>query len=257
MSWDPGQYNRFADERSTPLEELLAHVPDQAGGEVLDLGCGSGVAIPLIRDRWPGARITAIDNSAEMLEAAGQNSDARTMLIQADIASWTPVGAFDLVFSNAALHWLDDHDTLFPRLMDWLAPGGVLAVQMPNNWAEPSHRLMAETAKSGPWRQKLAPLLREAPVGDIAFYEKLLKPVSQTCDIWETVFAHALQGEDAVYHWIEGTSLKPLLDALEGDERLEFSARYKDALAAAYPRDEDGVTDFPFHRLFIVATACD
>lgn len=257
MTWDPGQYNRFADQRAAPLIELLGRVPERPCSEILDLGCGNGVALPLIRARWPDAAITAIDNSSEMLAAAEKFADSRIRFIEADIANWAPERAFDLILSNAALHWLDDHESLFPRLMGWLAPGGVLAVQMPNNWSQPSHLLMAKTVKNDPWRQKLMPLLREAPVGEQAFYEALLGPLSQSCEVWESVFAHKLEGEDAVFNWIAGTSLKPLLDALEGKARAAFAANYKAALNKAYPRDEAGGTDFPFHRLFIVAVGQD
>ena len=267
MSWDADQYNRFADERAMPLRDLLDSIPRQscnevlacnevpACNEVLDLGCGSGVALPLISGRWPEARITAIDGSAPMLVAAETHADERTRLIQADIANWRPDRAFALILSNAALHWLDSHETLFPRLMGWLAPGGILAVQMPNNWAAPSHRLMAEIAGDDRWREKLAPLLREAPVSDRDFYKDLLGPVSQSCKAWEKTYTHKLSGEDAVYRWIQGTSLKPLLDALDGEERAAFAAHYKEALALAYPRDDAGVTEFPFRRLFILAVS--
>ncbi len=254
MSWDADQYNRFADERALPLRDLLDKIHKPSCGEVLDLGCGSGVALPLISGRWPEARITAIDSSAEMLEAAKAHTNQRTRLIQADIANWKPDRTYDLILSNAALHWLGDHETLFPRLMGWLAPGGILAVQMPNNWAEPSHRLMAEIAGNDRWREKLAPLLREAPVGDVGFYQDLLGPMSE---IRENIYTHKLSGEDAVYRWIKGTSLKPLLDALDAGERAAFAARYKEALALAYPRDDAGMTEFSFRRIFVVATAPD
>lgn len=257
MSWDPGQYNRFADERALPLGDLLARVPRLACSEVLDLGCGSGAALPLIRAGWPEAGITAVDSSATMLDAAKKQADAGTRLVQAEIASWEPQEAFGLILSNAALHWLDDHEELFPRLMEWLAPGGVLAVQMPNNWAEPSHRLMAEMAGRDPWREKLAGLLRPAPVGEVNFYQNLLGPVSQSCEAWEKIYTHKLNGDDAAYRWIQGTSLRPLLDALDDDERTAFAAGYKEALAGAYPCDGAGVTDFPFRRIFIIAISPD
>lgn len=257
MSWDPDQYSRFIGERRLPLGHLLARVPQRPCSEVLDLGCGNGVAIPLIAKRWPEARITAVDASAEMLAAAKGQADERTRLIEADIAHWAPDRAFSLILSNAALHWLDHHDALFPRLMGWLAPGGILAVQMPNNWAEPSHRLMAEIAGDDRWREKLAPLLRRAPVGDAAFYQDLLGPVSESCETWEKFYIHKLEGEDAVYNWIQGTSLKPLLDALDMEERAAFTARYKEALAQAYPRDGAGVTEYPMRRLFVLAVRHD
>lgn len=257
MIWNPTQYSRFADERALPLRDLMDRIPGLTCSEVLDLGCGSGVALPLIAKRWPKARITAVDNSADMLEAAKGRATAGTRLVQADIAHWAPDRAYDLILSNAALHWLNDHQALFPRLMKWLVPGGILAVQMPNNWAEPSHRLLVEAARDDRWGEKLAGLLRQAPVGDIEYYQDLLGSISQRCEAWEEFYTHRLTGDDAVYRWLEGTSLKPLLDALDNGERAAFAAGCKEALAAAYPRDDAGVTDFPFRRIFIMATSLD
>ncbi|MCH7957955.1 MAG: trans-aconitate 2-methyltransferase, partial [Proteobacteria bacterium] len=156
---------------------------------------------------------------------------------------------------NAALHWLDGHEALFPRLAGGLRPGGVLAVQMPRNYAEPSHTCMAEAAEAGPWRARLDAVLRLRPVASPEAYYDMLAPLARTLDIWETVYTHVLEGENPVVEWTRGSALKPLLDALEDDERPAFLAQYTTRIRAAYPRRGDGTTLFPFRRLFIVA-AC-
>jgi len=173
----------------------------------------------------------------------------------ADLATWAPSRPADVIYSNAALHWVDDHRRLFPALLDVLAPGGTLAVQMPRNFAAPSHTLIADAARSGPWRAKLEPLLRPAPVADPSFYHDLLAPLASSLDIWETEYLHVLRGADPVKEWVKGTWLRPLLDALDEAERPAFESRYADMLRVPYPPRLDGRTLFPFRRIFLVATA--
>jgi trans-aconitate 2-methyltransferase len=160
----------------------------------------------------------------------------------------------DVIFSNAALHWLGGHEDLFTRLAGALAPGGVLAVQMPRNFGAPSHTLMADVARDGPWRRTLEPLLRPAPVSEPAFYYDVLARRGARPVIWETEYIQALEGPDPVKEWTKGTWLKPLLDALAEPQRGGFETAYAERVAEAYPRRHDGITLFPFRRLFIVAT---
>jgi len=174
---------------------------------------------------------------------------------QADLATWQPPRPADLIYSNAALHWLAGHERLFPALLAGLAPGGVLAVQMPRNFGAPSHTLISEAARGGPWRATLESLLRPAPVAEPAFYYDLLAPRTSTLDIWETEYLQVLEGADPVKEWTKGTWLRPLLDALAEPERSRFEARYAEMVARAYPPRPDGHTLFPFRRLFIVARA--
>jgi trans-aconitate 2-methyltransferase len=173
--------------------------------------------------------------------------------VTCDLAYWVAPSPADLLYSNAALQWLEDHAGLFPRLMAQLKPEGVLAVQMPRNHDQPSHQAMLAAAEEGDWRDRLRPLLRPSPVARPEVYHALLRPLSQSLDIWETIYQHELTGADPVYEWTKGTALKPLLDALEGRERGGFEAAYRTRVAAAYPPDPDGHTLFPFRRLFIVA----
>jgi trans-aconitate 2-methyltransferase len=174
--------------------------------------------------------------------------------IEGDIARWSPEQPLDLIFSNAALQWLEGHEALFPRLLRALAPGGWLAVQMPRNFAAPSHRLMRETAAEAPWGERLRGLLRSEPVLPPAGYYELLAPLASELDLWETDYLHVLEGETPVLDWVKGTGLRPLLDALgNAQEREAFTTRYQARLAGAYPRRSDGKTLFPFRRLFLIA----
>ncbi|MBI4966724.1 MAG: methyltransferase domain-containing protein [Rhodospirillales bacterium] len=252
MSWDPDLYTRFADHRLRPALDLMARLPLEAPGRVVDLGSGTGNVTALLAARWPAAEIAGVDSSPDML-AKAQARPERIAWTQAPIENWRAAEPVDLVFSNAALHWLDHHERLFPSLIGNLAPGGVLAVQMPRNHGAPSHRRLVEIVRGGPWRKRLEPLLREHPVAEPARYYDWLAPLARDLDIWETEYQHVLEGEDAVLTWIRGTLLRPFLDALTDAERPAFLADLAKRLGADYPRRADGRTLFAFRRLFLVA----
>lgn len=251
MAWNPGQYLRFAGPRLRPALDLVGRIEAEAPGLVCDLGCGAGNVTRLLAERWPGAEVAGVDSSPEMLARARAEAPALSW-IEADLAHWAPPRPADVLFSNAAFNWLDDHAGLFPRLVAALAPGGVLAVQMPRNHGAPSHTCMVEAAARGPWRDVLAPLLRPSPVAEPAFYYDLLAPLAEV-ELWETEYLHVLEGDDPVVAWTSGTALKPLLDALDEPWRGAFLAEYRARVAEAYPRRPDGRTLFPFRRLFLLA----
>jgi trans-aconitate 2-methyltransferase len=251
-SWNPQQYHRYGDERQRPAADLLAPIPLDAPAVVYDLGCGSGLSTALLARRWPQARITGVDSSPAMLAAARKALPGLTFA-EADISGWSAPEPADLLFSNATLQWLGDHPRLFPRLMTQVKPGGVLAVQMPRNHGEPSHQAMLAAAEAGPWRERLRPLLRPSPVAPPAAYHALLRPLAARLDIWETIYLHELSGENPVAEWTKGTALKPLLDALDGEQRRGFEADYRARVAEAYPPTATGQTLFPFRRLFLIA----
>jgi trans-aconitate 2-methyltransferase len=251
--WDPGQYLKFADQRLRPALELLDRAAPTAPRTIYDLGCGSGNITRLIAERWPAAAVTGVDNSEEMLAQAAAES-GRVRWLNADISAWQPEAPADLIFSNATLHWLDAHSELFPRLLACLAPGGVLAVQMPLSWDAPSHRLMRETLAAGGFG---TPELRQAMarnwVEPAEVYYDLLAGAASSLDIWTTEYLQILTGPDPVLEWVKGTGLRPILNGLADDERAHFLARYSAELRQAYPARPDGKTLYPFRRLFIVA----
>lgn len=249
-TWDHAQYLRFEDERTRPARELLARVPLPSARTVVDLGCGPGNSTALLRNRWPAAHVTGVDSSGEMLERARADLDG-VQWVQADIATWRPAAPVDLLFGNAVLQWLPDHEALLPSLLGALEPGGVLAFQVPDNFDEPSHRLMRETP--GPWTERLQAVRRSARVLDVAAYYDLLAPHVRTVDVWHTVYQHVMADADAIVEWVKGTGLRPYLDALQPDERPAFLAAYRDGIARAYPAQADGRRLFRFPRLFVVA----
>ena len=254
MDWDAAQYATFADERARPGHDLVARIPQIAARHIYDLGCGRGDLTAELAARWPEARVTGIDLSPTMLaDARARFADIEW--VEADLSDWTPDAPADLIFANAALHWLPDHATLFPRLMDQLAPGGVLAVQMPNNFGEPSHKLLRAIAEQGPWADRLA--LPRAPVASTDVYWRLLRPLAARLDIWETQYLHALTGEDPVLNWVRGTALLPVQACLDGEELAAFVADYAEALRTVYTAEPTGQTLFTFRRIFVVAVRAE
>jgi trans-aconitate 2-methyltransferase len=265
MAWNVQQYLKFGGERARPGFDLLAQINDLPPGPLFDLGCGTGIHARAIAAAWPDRTLTAIDNSAAMLAEARQ-SDPGIDWVEADIRSWRATPKAALIYSNATLHWINHHETLFPRLLSDLVPGGVLAVQMPRNFDHPSQTLLRDTALDGPWAVALAPqfdpqietpsLLRPDPVGTPTFYYEILAPLATGgIDLWETEYVHQLVGEDAVFEWMRGTTLRPILDALEPGPRDAFLAAYAEKLRRAIPRGRDGKTLLNFRRLFLVARA--
>jgi trans-aconitate 2-methyltransferase len=205
----------------------------------------------VLAERWPDARIIGVDSSAAMLAQAARGLP-RVQWVHQPLAAWRAERPADVIYSNAALHWLPDHGQLFAALVAMLAPGGVLAVQIPRNFSAPSHTLIAAAARAGPWRGKLEPLLTAAPVAEPQFYYALLAPLAVSLDIWESEYLQVLSGEDPVKEWTKGTWLMQFLERLDAAERVQFEADYALRLRAAYPPLADGTTLFPFRRLFIV-----
>ncbi|MBB4267020.1 methyltransferase domain-containing protein [Roseospira visakhapatnamensis] len=259
--WTPDTYLTFADHRLRPALDLLARIPMDAPRRIVDLGCGTGALTRHLAARWPNAEITGLDTSAEMLSRAQAEDGGKTITwVQGDIATWTPddQGSPDLITSNAALHWLDGHDVLFPRLLDALAPGGVLAVQMPRNHDRPSHALIRAVAKEGPWEPLLAALVAAPPPVDPpeVTVRRLLAAGAATVDAWETDYQQILAGgPDAVAAFTDSTALRPWLARLpDATMRDAFRAAYRGRLATAYESLPNGRVLFPFRRQFLVAT---
>jgi trans-aconitate 2-methyltransferase len=262
--WDPKTYLRYGDERSRPFHDLISRVAADRPRAVVDLGCGPGNLTAMLADRWPGARITGLDSSPEMLEQA-QGLGSKVDFALGDVRDWVPDQQFDVVTSNAVLQWVAGHEALLVRWAGELAPGSWLAVQVPGNFDAASHRALRAVATDPRWRDRVAPLLRNvpvldrhAPVLDAAGYAALLSGAGCTVDAWETTYVHLLPARDAAEHpvlrWLEGTALRPVRAGLGGPGGgwAEFRAALGERLVEAYPV-RDGQVYFPFRRVFFVA----
>lgn len=252
--WNPGVYRQFQTERDRPFFDLVAQLPaDLSPARVTDLGCGTAHQTATLARRWPGAEVTGVDSSAEMLGQAPAEANLR--LVQADLRSWAPEQAPDLLISNAALQWVPGHDRLIPRLAGLVAPGGVFAFQVPGNFSAPSHLLLGELRAEPRWLNNLgAPERGPESLAslDPLDYADLLTPLGFRVNAWETTYLHLLPGEDAVLGWVRGTALRPVLARLSAAEAAEFEAEYGARLREAYPQGPSG-TAFPFRRVFVVA----
>lgn len=253
LDWNPALYRRYEDERTRPAQELLARVPLAEARRVVDLGCGPGNSTELLSRRFPAARVVGTDNSEAMLASARERlPEARFEL--SDIATWAPHEAPDLIYANAALQWVPDHEKLIPRLFAALAPGGVLAVQMPDNREEPTHRLMRAVAAEAPWAEPIgdADRLRTLllPLGG---YYDLLAPEAARVDVWHTIYQHPMASAAAIVEWVRGTGLKPFVDRLPADLQASYLAEYERRVDQAYPARTDGKRLLAFPRMFIVA----
>lgn len=252
-SWDPDTYALYRRYRERPAFDLLTSIPrDLDPRDIWDLGCGLGEQAALLAARHPQARVRGLDSSPEMLERA-RALPTRVEWILGDIKGFAPDAPTDLIFSNAALQWVDDHAVLIPRLAESLSSGGVLAIQMPVADGLGWRGTLTEIAAEGPWAAHLTGVEGVRHANAAEDYYAWLAPLCPDVDIWTTTYLHALYGQDPIVDWTMGTTLRPYLDALPDEAKAPFLDAWRARLAQDYPRREDGVTLFPFKRLFIVA----
>ena len=252
--WDPAQYGIFGDERARPFADLVARLDDTAPARIADLGCGTGELTAALAARWPHAVIEALDSSPEMIARARRREiPGRLGFRVEDATAWTPERPVDLIISSAVLQWIPGHTELLTRWADALAPGGRLAFHVPGNHDAPSHTILRELGRSDRWRPKLGALQRDAPVLGPAGYLDLLTRHGCAVDAWETTYTQVLHGDDPVLEWVKGTTLRPVLSALDPGETDEFLSACREALRQAYPAAPYG-TVYPFRRIFVIAT---
>jgi trans-aconitate 2-methyltransferase len=255
MSWSSQQYLKFEDERTRPARDLLNAVPTLSVKTAADLGCGPGNSTELVAARYPDAKLVGVDNSPEMIKAAEARLPKAKFALS-KIEDWSEPGPWDLLFANASLQWVGHHEALLPKLVSGLAPGGVLAIQMPDNLDEPSNLAMRQTANTMPFSAKLRDAEKARTIlFDASGYYKLLKPLCTRVDVWKTTYFHPLAGGVAgIVEWVRGTALIPYLKPLSKSEQAAYLNAYRDALAKAFVPLADGTVILPFPRLFIVAT---
>lgn len=251
--WSAAQYLKFEDERTLPARDLLSRVPLTSPKRVVDLGCGPANSTAVIESRYPNAQLVGIDSSPDMIRKAKATLPHLDFTVE-DLTAYSPEGPVDLFYSNAVFQWLKrgERFEIVKRLMDSQQPGGVFALQVPDNLEEPSHVLMRETATSGPWAAKLANVNRDTFQTPQEIYDQL-KPISSRVDIFHTSYYHALENHEAIIEWVKGTGLRPFLDPLLPEEKEDFLQQYLKGLQQAYPACADGRVLLRYPRLFVVA----
>lgn len=252
-SWDSDLYLKFAVERTQPSVDLISRISLTHPSRIIDLGCGPGNSTAILRQRWPAAEIVGLDNSRAMITVAAQAYPDWTW-IEGDIATWTAAMPFDLVFSNAALHWVANHAEVMPHLLRQVRPQGALAIQMPAHFRSPVHELMIEVAKNPAWQDRMEDAIHAIKVERPAFYYDLLSPHASKLELWETEYVHVMKSPAAILEWIRGTGLRPFLEALPSEgQKQRFEELFLAGLTKAYSAQKDGRVLFPFRRLFILA----
>lgn len=251
--WNPTAYLSFAQERARPAADLIARLPNHAPQVVHDLGCGPGNSTTQLQATFPKAMITGIDASPAMIERARRAVPGVAFSV-GDVSTWQPDPAVDLIFSNALFQWVPQHGQVLQRLLGALKPGATLALQMPDNRAEPSHALMPRVMAELGWKAESEQALasRSSLLSATGYYD-LLKPHATYVDIWRTTYQHVLEGHQGIVNMLSTTGLKPFLEALPAAAVETYVEAYKTALSQAYPLTQDGKVLFPFPRLFIVA----
>jgi len=248
MPWDPNQYHKFQAERSAPFFDLLSLVEVRPNLKVVDLGCGTGELTRQLADSLPESIVTGLDSSKHMLEKAASFSRPNLVFVQGDQSQLT--GEWDLIFSNAALHWTENHAELIPYLYQRLNAGGQIAVQVPSNHNHISHQIYRETATEEPFKSILEGFQRYAPVLSIDEYARLLFICgAENIVVFEKVYAHVLEDSDAVVEWISGTALVPYFEGL-GAYKEEFIEVIRRKLRAAMP---ESPVFYPFRRTLFSA----
>lgn len=250
QDWNPETYAKFRGFRLRPAIDLLAQVPDLPAGNVVDLGCGNGPVGPALAQRFQGRCLFGVDKSPAMLTKA-KESGAYDGLVEADASLWQPDASPALIFSNALCHWLPDHAGLFARLAGYLTKGGVLAVQMPRQFAAPSHQALRDVAVTlFPDRfdySNYAP-----PVAPPQHYAQILEPLGEV-RLWETDYIQRLAPVDTghpVRHFTQSTAMRPIAENLDVSELGQYVSAYDTVLADHYPPAQDGSVLFSFKRLF-------
>ncbi|KAJ3029151.1 UNVERIFIED_CONTAM: hypothetical protein HDU68_012920 [Siphonaria sp. JEL0065] len=263
--WTPSQYLRFGGERLRPALDLLAQariaLEDKSVERVIDLGCGTGNITPFLVETWPDSRIVSVDSSREMLDkvyAYNATIGKNVEYTKADFEGFHTDTKVDLIYSNAALHWVSFgvHEILIPKLLGYLNPGGVLAFQIPDTRSQPSHLLMREAAKQLGWMDRILETRWVTCDRDPIDYYKLLKPQATQINMWHSKYAMILEGENPVADFTASTGLGPYVDAFGGKDSVNgklYIQKYRKLIADAYPKTEDGKTIFEFNRFFIVA----
>lgn len=250
MPWNPGRYHQFQSERFAPFEDLLALVKIRDGMKVVDLGCGTGELTRRLADNLPGSKVVGIDSSREMLERAREQMRAG---LRFELGAIEKVeGAWDIVFSHAAIQWVDDHHALILRLLSLVSPNGQLVVQLPSNHAHPTHTLIREIAAEEPFVSALGGWNRLPPVLSISEYAELLhEHGGKELTVFEKVYHSLLDNSDALAQWTQGTALVPYFERLPEKLHAAFMKRYREKLAARFPSSP---VFYPFRRILFAAT---
>jgi trans-aconitate 2-methyltransferase len=251
--WDPDSYLKFERERTLPSRDLVSRIELTDPRRIIDIGCGPGNSTSVLREAWPGADVIGLDNSEEMISKARSTYPASRWIL-ADAAEWRSGDTYDLVFSNATLHWIADQEKALGNLFAQVAEEGALAAQVPCNTESPLFKALVSVSESAEWNQVMAGCSAQIFYRDELFYYGLLSRLSARIEMWITTYLHVMESHQDLIDWYSSTGMKMYLERIGSDvKRREFTSQVLEACKAHYPRQQNGRILFPFRRIFFVA----
>lgn len=252
-NWNAAHYLKYGDERTRAAADLAARIKLDAPNTIVDLGCGPGNSTQVLRTRWPHSDVLGIDNSSEMIETARESFPEQDWLL-ADASDWVPADPIDLVYSNAALQWIPNHEVLMRQLLTMIAPGGALAFQIPSSTYATVRNLIHEISRDSAWTERMDGPRNALTMEPPSFYYDVLVANATSLDIWETEYDHVMESKGSIVDWIASTGLRPFLAALDDDhERNAFLTELHRRVSLAYESRADGKVLYPFRRTFVIA----
>ena len=250
--WNPDLYLKFRNERTQPSVDLISKI--NIGFQpksILDIGCGPGNSSQALLQRWPDAKLTGVDNSEKMIEKAKNSYPDNTWII-ADASKYTSSDKFDIVFSNATIQWIPHHETLFKKLYGFVNQSGVLAISVPRFDEMLISKIIQKIANKEKWKNATKGCAEAFTRYDYKFYYDLISTSYQTIELWQTDYIHALESQSAIVEWTSSTGMKPYLDRLTDQEKLQFEDEVLSEIKIDYPVQTNGKVLFLFKRLFMI-----
>ncbi len=251
--WNPELYLKFKNERTAPSIDLLSKLKIDYPGNIIDLGCGPGNSTQILHNKWPDSEILGIDSSIEMIKKAEKDFPGQKWLA-ADISEFKSDELYDLVFSNATLQWIPDHEKLIPLLLNLVKKNGALAVQVPANNESPLHKALYSVSNGKKWNRFTGGCEKLLNYQSADYYYNILNPLTPVLDIWETTYFHELQSHQGLIDWYKSTGMRPFLESLPDDEkRTEFENEVLEKCRDNYRIQKNGKILYPFKRIFFIA----
>jgi trans-aconitate 2-methyltransferase len=252
--WNPHAYLQFRNERTQASIDLVNRIRiDFIPQNIIDIGCGPGNSSQVLMSRWPQAKLLGLDSSKSMIEKARTDFPQHDW-VQADASSFQSETKFDIVFSNATIQWIPDHDNLLRKFISLLSDRGILAFQIPLFNDMPVSKVIQQIAIDNRWRSRVECCRDLFTFHNYSYYYNKLSMSFDSVELWETHYIHVLDSHSAIIDWIRSTGLKPYLDNLENDdERKLFENMVLNEIKMKYQLQENGKVLFPFKRLFAIA----
>jgi trans-aconitate 2-methyltransferase len=253
LEWDPQQYLQFEHERTQPSIDLVARIPLEDPKTIIDIGCGPGNSTQILLKRWPHSDIVGLDKSVKMIARARADHPGQTWMI-GDASTLAMDRQYDIVFSNAAIHWIPDHHRLISRLFRLVRKDGIFAVQVPANHESPLYKIILNVARSGKWSAFTSGCEGLITYHTAEYYYNELASLTKDVFLWETTYYHILKSHQDLIAWYKSTAMKPFLESLPtDDDREEFLQAVLTESKEHYPLQSDGRILYPFKRLFFTA----